>query len=350
LHYKPYKKLFFNVEDFGAVGDEVTINTTAIQNAINVCRDAGGGSIFIPKGIFLTDTLTLYSNVSIKGENKWLSILKLINDPTGPLLNCSGTSYSDIKSNIVISNVHLKHIINYTPVHPKGTLVYADYTSLCEISDCILSEYSSRGIVVSHTNSASDQTKSWLITRNAFLGNDVASIKGVYLINAGEYVHIADNVFHNLNVGVQSVDCANIRITDNKIVNCAYGMNLDHQVVGNNAGKYIIEGNTINHCGSAGIYVNLMGVSTNGILITGNILYLNYANGIYVKGVYGSVISNNKILVGAGGTVGILLAQFSGTYKGDYNLVQGNSISGGTISNTMGTLNNVSVNNIENIT
>lgn len=45
-----------NILDFGAVGDGVTVNTRAIQAAIN-----SGGTVYIPKGVFVTGTLHLKS-------------------------------------------------------------------------------------------------------------------------------------------------------------------------------------------------------------------------------------------------------------------------------------------------
>ena len=52
----------YNVSDFGAVGDGATLNTRAIQNAINSCAARGGGRIFIPTGKFVTGSLRLLSN------------------------------------------------------------------------------------------------------------------------------------------------------------------------------------------------------------------------------------------------------------------------------------------------
>ena len=41
----------FRVNDFGAVPDGATINTQAIQRAIDACHQAGGGTVTFPAGI-----------------------------------------------------------------------------------------------------------------------------------------------------------------------------------------------------------------------------------------------------------------------------------------------------------
>jgi Glycosyl hydrolases family 28 len=56
----------FNIKDFGAVGDGVTLSTSAIQKAIDVCHDDSGGIVLVPPGKFLTGTLELKSNVTLK--------------------------------------------------------------------------------------------------------------------------------------------------------------------------------------------------------------------------------------------------------------------------------------------
>ena len=46
-----------NIKDFGAVGDGITLDTKAIQQAIDM-----GGEVYIPQGTYLTGTLYLKSN------------------------------------------------------------------------------------------------------------------------------------------------------------------------------------------------------------------------------------------------------------------------------------------------
>src|ERR1043165_4870802 len=55
----------FNITNFGAVGNGSTMNTQAIQAAVDSCHNAGGGIVEVPAGNFLTATVFLKSNVTV---------------------------------------------------------------------------------------------------------------------------------------------------------------------------------------------------------------------------------------------------------------------------------------------
>jgi polygalacturonase len=59
----------FRIPDFGAVGDGTTMNTSAIQRAIDECARKGGGTVLVPPGIFLSGTLQLRTNVNLHLES-----------------------------------------------------------------------------------------------------------------------------------------------------------------------------------------------------------------------------------------------------------------------------------------
>ncbi len=54
-----------NVLDCGAVPDGTTFSTQAIQKAIDRCASTGGGTVTVPPGRFLTNTIFLKSNVNL---------------------------------------------------------------------------------------------------------------------------------------------------------------------------------------------------------------------------------------------------------------------------------------------
>jgi polygalacturonase len=55
----------FDIEKFGAVSDGKTLNTLAVQKAIDACHKAGGGRVFCGPGAFLTGSLQLKGGVEL---------------------------------------------------------------------------------------------------------------------------------------------------------------------------------------------------------------------------------------------------------------------------------------------
>jgi hypothetical protein len=95
----------FNILDFGAVPDGRTLNTQAIQKAIDVCADAGGGRLVMPPGIYLSGTIVLKNNIN-------LHICKnatLLGSP----------SIDDYP-------VHKQNFPSYTDLHIRRSLIFAD--------------------------------------------------------------------------------------------------------------------------------------------------------------------------------------------------------------------------------
>jgi polygalacturonase len=44
----------FNVRDHGAAGDGIRLDTRAIQDTIDGCAGAGGGTVLVPAGAYLS--------------------------------------------------------------------------------------------------------------------------------------------------------------------------------------------------------------------------------------------------------------------------------------------------------
>jgi len=56
---------FFNVKDYGAVGDGVNLDSKAINKAIDAAATAGGGTVYLPAGNYLSGSIHLNSNISL---------------------------------------------------------------------------------------------------------------------------------------------------------------------------------------------------------------------------------------------------------------------------------------------
>jgi len=69
----------FNIIDFGAKADGITLDTEAIQTAIDKCSKAGGGRVLVPAGTYLTGAIHLKNDVNLHvAEN---AVLKFSTNP-----------------------------------------------------------------------------------------------------------------------------------------------------------------------------------------------------------------------------------------------------------------------------
>ncbi len=58
----------FRITDYGAIGDGHTKNTQAFARTIKACTDAGGGTVLVPAGLWLTGPIQLKSNLNLHLE------------------------------------------------------------------------------------------------------------------------------------------------------------------------------------------------------------------------------------------------------------------------------------------
>jgi len=65
VHNLVAQKIVYDITSFGAISDGITMNTIAIQAAIDKAHNNGGGKINVPSGVFLSGTIKLKSNVEI---------------------------------------------------------------------------------------------------------------------------------------------------------------------------------------------------------------------------------------------------------------------------------------------
>lgn len=72
------QQVHYNIQNFGAKGNDKTVNTAIINHTIDKCYNEGGGTVIVPKGIFLTSTIYLKSNVNIRLEKG--AVLKAVSN------------------------------------------------------------------------------------------------------------------------------------------------------------------------------------------------------------------------------------------------------------------------------
>lgn len=100
------KVAYINVLSLGIKADGKTDNTEKLQSAINSICVSGKG-LFFPKGIYLTRTLVLKSNVFIKGAGTALTQIKTIALPSGQYIVGNLLVAMDNVSNIKIEEMEL---------------------------------------------------------------------------------------------------------------------------------------------------------------------------------------------------------------------------------------------------
>ena len=88
--------MVYNIRRNGALGDGKTVNTRIIQNTIDQCHLAGGGTVLIEDGIYVSGTLFLRSNVIL--EISQGAVLKASPDITDYAENTHHNRYRNEKA------------------------------------------------------------------------------------------------------------------------------------------------------------------------------------------------------------------------------------------------------------
>lgn len=196
----------FNVIDFGAVGDGKTLNTAAIQKAIDNCTE--GGKVLIPAGTFVSGALFLKSNMTLQIDG---TLRGSDSDADYPMTNVRFPYYTSGKGFMGLINA-------YT----------TDYDSLSNIRIC------GSGIV----NGSSDTVGSLTGHSNTILGNnqaaaskndsarcDMINVKGVNGLYVGG-LKFVNPAMHTIFIGYSKNIAVNGITVDTYDIHNADGINI----------------------------------------------------------------------------------------------------------------------------
>ncbi len=84
------------ITEFGAVGDGLTLNTDGFRKAIEAVTSKGGGTVVIPRGIWLTGPIILKSNIRMHADEGAL-ILFSPDKSLYPLIETSFEGYNTVR-------------------------------------------------------------------------------------------------------------------------------------------------------------------------------------------------------------------------------------------------------------
>jgi hypothetical protein len=300
-----------SVKDFGAVGDGVTDDTTAMQAAVDAM--AGVGAVFFPAGTYLgfvdvPDDTVLYG----EGES---SIIKLPTGANRAAIQSLDTSGGN--DNVQIFRLQVDgNRAGQTNLIAHGINVDGAcnnwFVTQCKITNTYGHGVQIRGGGVPANSTVADNIR---VIDNYFYscGNPSAGVSGresIY-INQGQFVQILGNFLDDSGrqgialegSGGASIATRRLIISNNIVRNCLAG-GIDDEA--NNGGQLVITSNYVENCPGAGIRVT--GNSGDCIVSDNNIL--NVGTGIDAESAVSILsrltISNNVIKTTTGKGINVV--------------------------------------------
>lgn len=276
-----------DVRAYGATGDGTTDDTTALQAAINAANTAGGGVVYVPKGTYISLTLTLYANVWLRGDGLGASILKLKTGANADLLGSSSAA-----------NVHLSDLtLDGNRANQTGTsrcymASLSDYSVMervrftggrsfglglggskyyraigCRFDDCGNDPNAGDGLVWVGNNGATYSTDG-VFDRCLFVGR-AAGPEGVTITadrtTVANSFFIGNDTHQDASGFYIGAAVRDLRMANNHIEKCGnYGIDVDFSNTDATYGV-VLEGNVIRECRNAAI-----GIASNGAVLAGN--------------------------------------------------------------------------------
>ena len=236
-----------NVKSLGAVGDGVNDDTPFIQEAIDILSDLGGGTVFIPQGIFLlssygSDGIHLYakSKVNIVGTGK-NSVLKLPNNrnDSGPdpkvLRNTESAGLNDVIYKDFVVDMNGENNISANITSKANVVIGSLYGNNIEINNVTVKDNAGRQTFSFGNNERPHSIGEIKIKNCHFInfgngvsGNNLQTDHSCIYVQA-EKATIANNTFINPPIFTDSFRSTGTAIenhSSNSMVYGNYGANL----------------------------------------------------------------------------------------------------------------------------
>ncbi len=350
-------KPLFDVTDsaYGAIHDGVTDDLAAIQSAVDACDSAGGGIVFIPKGIYVvSNSIRLdNSNVTLMGAGRSATILKTVSDyPVILAVSASNLVIRDLqvlgdsdsgKTNqrgvqfYIVDNSLIHNVLAKNLGYDGFCLLTGSVNNI--VSNCLIEDCEDDGI-----NIGGSQTMESI--GNVVVGNVVVGSN-----NTG--IHLSDGSSFTTVTGNNIVGCGDSGI-DTYQSGVLIGVRGNNTIVGNvirdctdfgihikDTNENIVEGNTISGCQRSlrctntertqFIGNNCTGASLSGILDDADCADLTVSNNLFHNcGSSGILIVGPRASINGNSVRGATAVSLQVASTGVDSVVNNNTITNGT--------------------
>jgi len=267
-----------NVKWFGAVGDGVANDTTAIQSVFDALDTRGGGTVYLPTGNYVIQSyISIPDDTTIYGDGDG-SIFRI---PSGEIAGLQGKDWSTVaaRTGIVINNIRVKYAAPLTLA--QGDLQSGAY----------------KGHAIRFRNSTH------VIVDRVFIDNAPLS-------------------------GVDFSGCANVSVTNSYGVTAGQGVVTATSTVGIVVSDNIFRPKDYVNNNTTSIYSTKrtgvdVGESSTDVTITGNVIYDAYY-GIYLRDDVERLTCTGNTIKNT--TDGIAAVIETGTYPLSYSIISNNVI------------------------
>lgn len=296
------------IAPYSATGDGTTDDLAAIQAALDAASAAGGGTVYLPAGVYLcSGVLSVPSYVHLTGAG----FASIIRNPAGSLPGktiSSITVYASIAMigaiGAKVSRLTVDHATNLS--HANGIQI-GEFGAAVVSTDCIVEECQLLGFEDHQYliyNKLADRTR---ILNNRCIGHSSVSSEdtaGVEVFG-GVGVEVAGNDILNCSpgivvkseTGITGSDLRAIDVHDNRIEGALNGL----QVVGINGFTLIdinVHHNVITGVTNRGLFVSIeSGCTAENVLVNGNIVRNSGSYDIAIEnddtGTQGIVVADN---------------------------------------------------------
>ncbi len=320
----------YNVNSYGANGNDKESDRSAIQNAINTASRAGGGVVYFPPGTYYVDvinasgggitSLVLLNGVSLEGASRESVAIKLASNSYGegayyrlissPVQGVSNVSIRNITidgnrknqvpgiqaSNIIIEaprseNITIENVrsleSNGQGIQVRGTP--SDYGKSIKISGNISENHS--GICIQVGQFDGLLIKDNIVSNCGNNGIDIYGENGTLVTHSRNYV-ISGNIVTNALVGIFNETVSDGVVANNQITKTVFGITVNR--INGEPKNININGNNIVKTSDSGIRIT---GDTGGVFITNNTISEFAKSSVELQWTSVVTVSNNFIKV-----------------------------------------------------